>query len=53
MTGYMLQVGLGDAARGTVDYRSLFAVGTMLFLMTLIFNIAAQLIVGRYREEYE
>jgi len=53
MTGYMLQVGLGDAARGTVDYRSLFAVGTMLFLMTLVFNIAAQLIVGRYREEYE
>jgi phosphate transport system permease protein len=53
MTGFMLQVGLGDAARGTVDYRSLFAVGTMLFLMTLIFNIAAQLIIGRYREEYE
>lgn len=53
MTGYMLQVGLGDAARGTVEYRSLFAVGTMLFLMTLIFNIAAHIIVGRYREEYE
>ena len=53
MTGYMLQVGLGDAARGTVDYRSLFAVGTMLFLMTLLFNIAAQIIIGRYREQYE
>ncbi|MCH8814046.1 MAG: phosphate ABC transporter permease subunit PstC [Chloroflexi bacterium] len=53
MTGYMLQVGLGDAARGTVDYRSLFAVGTMLFLMTLLFNIASQLIIGRYREQYE
>lgn len=53
MTGYMLQVGLGDAARGTIDYQSIFAVGSLLFIMTLIFNIAATIIVGRYREEYE
>jgi phosphate transport system permease protein len=53
MTGYMLQVGLGDAARGTIDYQSIFAVGAVLFMMTLVFNIAAQLIVGRYREQYE
>jgi len=53
MTGFMLQVGLGDAARGTIDYRSLFAVGSVLFVMTLIFNIAATLVVGRFREQYE
>ena len=53
MTGYMLQVGLGDAARGTIDYQSLFAVGAMLFLMTLLFNIASHLFVSRFREEYE
>ncbi|HUF52330.1 MAG TPA: phosphate ABC transporter permease subunit PstC [Dehalococcoidia bacterium] len=53
MTGYMLQVGLGDAARGTVDYQSLFAVGMMLFLITLVFNIAAHLFVRRFQEEYE
>lgn len=53
MTGFMLQVGLGDAARGTIDYQSLFAVGSTLFVMTLIFNIAATLVIGRYREEYE
>ncbi len=53
MTGFMLQVGLGDAARGTVDYQSLFAVGMMLFLITLAFNVAAHFFVGRYREEYE
>jgi phosphate transport system permease protein len=53
MTGYMLQVGLGDAARGTIDYQSIFAVGLTLFVITLIFNIAATIIVGRYREEYE
>lgn len=53
MTGYMLQVGLGDAARGTIDYQSIFAVGALLFMMTFVFNIAAQMIVGRYREQYE
>ena len=53
MTGFMLQVGLGDAARGTVDYQALFAVGMMLFLITLAFNVAAHFFVRRFREEYE
>lgn len=53
MTGFMLQVGLGDAARGTVDYQSIFAVGLMLFIITLIFNLAAHIFVRRFREEYE
>ena len=53
MTGYMLQVGLGDAARGTIDYQSLFAVALMLFFITLLFNIAAQVLVNRFREVYE
>lgn len=52
MTGYMLQVGLGDAARGGVEYRSLFAVGLTLFLMTMVFNLAATWLVRRYREVY-
>ena len=53
MTGFMLQVGLGDAARGTVDYQSLFAVAAMLFMLTLLFNIGAQFLVSRFQEEYE
>lgn len=53
MTGFMLQVGLGDVQRGSVDYQSLFAVGMMLFVITLMFNIAAYFFVRRYREEYE
>jgi phosphate transport system permease protein len=52
MTGFMLQVGLGDAARGSVEYQSLFAVGLTLFLMTMTFNIAATWFVRRYREVY-
>lgn len=53
MTGYMLQVGLGDAARGTIDYQSLFAVGSMLFIMTFLLNVAASAIVNRFREVYD
>lgn len=53
MTGYMLQVGFGEAARGTVDYQSLFAVGGTLFVITLLFNLAAQVFVSRFREEYQ
>jgi len=53
MTGYMLQVGLGDAARGTIDYQSIFAVGAMLFMMTLLLNVGAQIVVNRFREAYE
>jgi phosphate transport system permease protein len=52
MTGFMLQVGLGDAARGTVDYQSLFAVGSVLFIITFLFNVAATWFVGRFREVY-
>ena len=53
MTGYMLQIGLGDAARGTVDYSSIFAVGSMLFLMTFGLNVGAQAIVRHVREVYD
>lgn len=53
MTGFMLQVGLGDTQRGSPDYQALFAVGMMLFVITLLFNIGAYFFVQRYREEYE
>ncbi len=53
MTGFMLQIGLGDADRGSIEYEALFAVGAMLFLMTLIFNVAAQVLVRRFQEQYE
>ena len=53
MTGYMLQVGLGDAARGTINYTSLFAVASTLFIFTFILNVLATYIVNRFREAYE
>jgi len=53
MTGYMLQVGLGDAARGTINYSSLFAVAFTLFIFTFTLNVVATWIVNRFREAYD
>lgn len=53
MTGYMLQVALGDAARGTINYTSLFAVASTLFVFTLTLNVIASWTVNRFREAYE
>lgn len=38
MTAYIVQVSMGDVPAGTLEYRTIFAVGTLLFLMTLLFN---------------
>lgn len=53
MTGYILQIGLGDAARGTVQYQALFAVASTLFVLTFTLNFIAQVIISRYREVYD
>ncbi|HYX39999.1 MAG TPA: phosphate ABC transporter permease subunit PstC [Oligoflexus sp.] len=53
MTAYIAQVSLGDVAHGTIEYRSIFAVGLVLFLMTLVMNLLSQYIVKRYARKYE
>jgi phosphate transport system permease protein len=53
MTAYIVQVSLGDTPQGTIVYRTLFAVGMTLFLITLAMNILSQWVLGRFREEYE
>ncbi len=39
MTAYIVQVSLGDTPAGTLEYRTIFAVGAALFLMTLGLNL--------------
>jgi phosphate transport system permease protein len=41
MTAYIVQVSLGDTPTGTLEYRTIFAVGASLFLMTLALNIVS------------
>jgi phosphate transport system permease protein len=53
MTAYIVQVSLGDTPTGTLEYRTIFAVGMMLFLSTLILNLFSQWLRERYREQYQ
>ncbi len=53
MTAFIVQVSLGDTPQGSVVYRSLFAVGMTLFLITLSMNVLSQRILSRFREAYE
>jgi phosphate transport system permease protein len=53
MTAYIGQTSTGEIAYGTVDYYTIFAVGALLFVMTLIMNVTAVRLVRRFREVYE
>ena len=53
MTAYIVQVSLGDTPAGGVEYKTIFAVGSLLFLITLGMNILASRILKRYQEVYE
>ena len=52
MTAYIVQISLGETPHGTVEYYTIFAVGLLLFFMTLLMNLFSQWFVGRYREKY-
>src|SRR4029077_5744584 len=47
MTTYIVQVTNGEAAYGSPEYLSLFAVGMLLFLITLVLNILSGLVLRR------
>lgn len=52
MTAYIVQAVQGEAARGSLTYKSIFAVGALLFVITFTLNVLAQRFVRRYREVY-
>lgn len=53
MTGYMVRISGGDLSYDSVDYDSIFAIGLVVFSLTLVLNIISQRIVRRFREAYE
>ena len=53
MTAYIAQVSLGETPFGTIEYKTIFAVGLTLFAITLLMNIVSTRILQRYREVYE
>lgn len=52
ITAFIVQVSLGDLPHDSVGYRSIFAAGLTLMLMTLLFNVAGYWLRRRYREAY-
>lgn len=52
ITAYIVQVSQGEAPRGSIEYESIFAVGILLFLVTLIINMVAVRFVRRFRTVY-
>ncbi len=53
ITGHIVRISGGDLSYDTVDYNSIFALGLLLFFITLILNIISQRVVRRFREVYE
>ena len=54
MTGAMasLAIGSDQVAGGVAAFQSLFFVGLLLFLMTLVLNIGSERLVRRFRQQY-
>lgn len=52
MTSYIVEFTSGDAGSGTIGYYSLYAVGMMLFIFTLLMNLLVKYITKKYRREY-
>lgn len=53
ITGHIVRISGGDLPYGTIDYRSLFALGLLLFFITLVMNIISRFIVARFQEKYD
>jgi phosphate transport system permease protein len=53
ITGHIARISGGDLSYGSIQYSSIFALGLLLFLITLTLNILSRRIVARFREVYE
>lgn len=52
MTGFMVNMALGDIQQGSIEFKTVFAVGAVLFVITLIMNIFAKYVIAKNREVY-
>ncbi|MEO3811552.1 phosphate ABC transporter permease subunit PstC [Sphaerisporangium sp. B11E5] len=53
MTGFIAQAGSGDLPTASLDYKTIFAVGALLFVITFTMNFVSARLVRRFREVYE
>lgn len=52
MTAAMVQIGASDVVGQSTQYKSLFAVGLTLFVITFVMNLFSEWVSSRYREVY-
>jgi phosphate transport system permease protein len=52
MTAFIVQVSMGDTPVGTIEYKTIFAVGMLLFVGTLALNLLSNWLRQRFREVY-
>ena len=53
ITAFIGATGNGDVPTGSIEYKTIFAVGLTLFVMTLVINLISIRLVRKYREVYE
>lgn len=53
ITSYIVQVSMGDAPQGSMEYRTIFAAGLTLFIFTFMLNSLSFYIKKKYQEKYE
>jgi phosphate transport system permease protein len=53
MTAFIASTGTGDIATGTITYKTIFAVGSLLFVITFLVNMVSIRLVRRYRQVYD
>jgi phosphate transport system permease protein len=53
MTAFIGATGNGDLPTGSIEYKTIFAVGLTLFVITLVMNIISIRLVRKYREVYD
>lgn len=53
ITAYIVQISLGDTPYGTLEYRTIFACGMSLFILTFVLNIISFKLKRRFQEVYE
>ncbi|HSI80233.1 MAG TPA: phosphate ABC transporter permease subunit PstC [Solirubrobacterales bacterium] len=53
MTAFIATTGSGDIATGSITYKTIFAVGAVLFVMTFLINMVSIRLVRKYRQVYD
>lgn len=52
MTGFMVNMALGDIQQGSIEFKTVFVVGALLFMVTLVMNFIARFVILKHREVY-